>query len=134
MEVEVNTRALHQASNELKNSSANINRTLDEVERIRHQLRDLSNVDEFRWVLIRNQQSIRSAERAIAKMASVLEEISEKYERTENKICDRELMTVRRMPRGGGYVPYPIPHFERIRRLRVIRRTLPILTYINIMK
>ncbi|MBQ2904650.1 MAG: hypothetical protein IJE48_09660 [Clostridia bacterium] len=134
--MEVNTRVLSQASNELRQCSANINRTLDEVERIRHQLRELSNVDEFRWVLMRNEQSIRSAQRTVSNMASVLEDISEKYERTENKLCGRELMKNRR-PQwlGGGYLPYAfVPAFVDLRRIGVIRKTLTILTYINKMK
>lgn len=133
--MEVNTRVLNQASGELKHASANINRTLDEVERIRHQLRELSNVDEFRWILMKNEQSIRTAQRAVSTMASVLEDISEKYERTENKLCGRDLMTVRRLPRAGGYIPNNlIPFYTVLRKTKTIRRTLKILTYINKMK
>lgn len=132
--MEVNTRTLHDASHRLMESSAKIDRTLHEVERIRYQLRELSNVDEFRWILRRNEQSIESVQRTVSTIASVLEDISEKYERTENKVCDRDLMKVRRLPRGGGYVPHPIPHFEIFRRIRIIRRTLPVLSYINRLK
>lgn len=133
--MEVNTRVLSQASNELKHASANINRTLDEVERIRYQLRELSNVDEFRWILMKNEQSIRTAQRAVSTMASVLEEVSEKYERTENKICGKDLMEVRRIPRVVRTVPYEfVPFYTILRKVKTIRTTLKILTYINKMK
>lgn len=133
--MEVNTRVLSQASNELKHASANINRTLDEVERIRYQLRELSNVDEFRWILMKNEQSIRTAQRAVSTMASVLEDVSEKYERTENKICGKDLMEVRRIPRVVRTVPYElVPFYTILRKVKTIRTTLKILTYINKMK
>ena len=133
--MEVNTRTLREASHRLDAGSKKINRTLNEVEMIRAQLRDMSNIDEFRWVLKRNEQSIEDAYRAIDRIASVLEEISDKYDRTEDRICDKELMAVRRFPFGTGYIPYhPIPVFTVFRRIRKNRKNLLILSYINRLK
>lgn len=133
--MEVNTRTLREASHRLDAGSKKINHTLNEVEMIRAQLRDMSNIDEFRWVLKRNEQSIEEAYRAIDRIASVLEEISDKYDRTEDKICDRELMAVRRFPYGTGYYhPHNVPDFRVFRRIRRHRKNLMILNYINWLK
>lgn len=132
--MEVNTRTLREASHRLDAGSKKINRTLNEVEMIRAQLRDMSNIDEFRWVLKRNEQSIEDAYRAIDRIASVLEEISDKYDRTEDRICDRELMATKWIPRGGGYLHYPVIRFDVFRRIRKNRTNLMILRYINRLK
>lgn len=130
--MEVNTRTLREASHRLNESSNRINSALNEVEAIRAQLREMSNIDEFRWILKKNEQSIENSFRAINRMASVLEDIGDKYDRTEDKVCDRELMAVRRLPYGTGYYhPHNVPGFKVFRRIRVNRKTLMILNFIN---
>lgn len=133
--MEVNTRTLREASHRLNESSNRINNVINEVEAIGAQLRDMSNIDEFRWILKRNEQNIENSFRAINRMASVLEDISDKYDRTEDKVCDRELMAVRRLPYGTGYYhPHNIPDFRVFRRIRINRKTLMILNFINRLK
>ncbi len=130
--MEVNTRALAQASEQLRHCARSVDRAAADVERVRRQLRELSNVDEFRWILKRNELKLEQIDTAFASMASVLETVSMEYKRTEDRICERDPMSGIRF--HGIFVPEWSYHYRPVmplRRLPVIYTTRKILRFIN---
>lgn len=135
MEVNVNTRALREASSMLKYSSNKAERTLQETSEVRHRLREMSNVDEFRWAIQRVERNIADAENAISNMASVLESICDRYDMTENRVTEKADMKIRKYSsvlHFHNFIIRPNPSiFILLKKAPVIRELRPVLKYIN---
>jgi DNA repair ATPase RecN len=133
MEVNVNTRALRNASEKLKYSSNKIDRTLQETSEIRHRLREMSNVDEFRWAIQRAERNIAEAESVISNMSSVLESICDRYDATENKINENGSVKKFRIHKYAELAHWLIGprSFILLKKMPVIRELRPVLKYIN---
>ena len=132
--MEVNTRALRDAGEALRHSSSQVNRALDEIEQIRYRLREMSNVDEFRWVIQKVERNISETENSISNMAFVLESICDRYDATENRIRDKSGSMKRRSYRTAylNMVVRPSPRaFVSLKRTSAIREIRQVLKCIN---
>lgn len=135
--MEVNTRALRDASEALRNSSSQANRTLHEIEEIRYRLREMSNVDEFRWVIQKVERNLSETENSISNMAFVLESICDRYDATENRVREKSGSMRRRTRRATYLSVASLPSqsaFVSLKRTPAIREIRPVLKCINMVR
>ncbi len=107
MELEVDTRCLHIASDELRHSGKAISNISDELSGIIGNLRGLPQTEETRWLLRRQEQKIMQLGQTVTQEARGLEEIASRYESVESRLEPGRIVPQEQRGRPRGGAPFP---------------------------
>lgn len=128
MELEVETRALYQSSDEFNYASKKLASIDERTNRVISELKFLSCTEEARWVLSRERTKLQRTGESLRRMSDVLEEAGQQYEKTENKLLSQGKPTIFTPMHPIRYVINGVtyPQFlNRISPLKILRPLIP---------
>lgn len=88
MHININPQKANNISSELLGLSRSLRQSREGVEDVQHQLRQLTELDECKAALHKQEETLAELTARLVNMSSALREIAEVYQNTEEKIQD----------------------------------------------